>query len=104
MARARVKTDRRITDIADVIISEWFRILPASSGAPLPMDKNSLQAAFNQILDAPCEVILDVEGQPIKIVVPVPPAASRTALIQYLDNNKDFQQGMGVAMLFGCGR
>ena len=68
------------------------------------MDTDLLRAAFNSILEDTCEVILDNSGPPIKIVVPYPPATNQTELREYLDKNKDFRQGMGVAMLFGCGR
>ena len=66
----------------------------------------ALTAAFNQILDqtTPCQVVLDVEGEPIKIVVPLPPVRDRPALDRYIRNNKDFRSGMGVAVVFGCGK
>ncbi|MGE0237174.1 MAG: hypothetical protein AB7S59_00520 [Parvibaculaceae bacterium] len=70
------------------------------------MDKHALTAAFNSILgeDSACQVVLDVENEPIHIVVPFPPAKTRKDLKDYLEKNGDFRQGMGAAVLFGCGR
>jgi hypothetical protein len=109
MARGRVRRDRRNTDIADVVIAEWFRILPATgTGALLKMDANSLTAALNQILEEAdrCQVVTDDENAPIKIVIPLPPkkVKNRQDLLLYLQDNDDFRQGMGAAALFGCGR
>ncbi len=105
MARARARRDQSLTAIADIILAEWYRVLPERPGEPmLPMDAFALTAAFNQILEEPCQVILDEENQPIKIVVPLPPVGSRRALDTYIRNNRDFRQGMGVALLFGCGK
>lgn len=105
MARARARRDQSLTAIADIILAEWYRVLPEQPGEPrLPMDAFALTTAFNQILDEPCQVILDEDDQPIKIVVPLPPVGSRPALDTYIRNNRDFRQGMGVALLFGCGK
>jgi len=107
MARARVKQGHRSTEIADAIIAEWYRTLPPRGvSGQLPMDANALTAAFSEIVDARCEAVLDIAGHPLKIVVPLPPAnvTSREDLIDYLRKNDDFRQGMGAAVLFGCGR
>jgi hypothetical protein len=105
MARARVRGNQSLSAIADIILAEWYRVLPDQPGGPiLQMDPFALTAAFNQVLDDPCEVILDELEKPIKIVVPLPPVKSRPALDTYIRNNKDFRQGMGVALLFGCGK
>ena len=110
MARGRIKQGRYSTEIADAILAEWYRILPPASapGAAVQMDANSLTAAINSILDPAdrCQVILDEPGQPIKIVVPLPPSTvtTREQLVDYIKNNDDFRQGMGAAVLFGCGR
>lgn len=105
MARGKIKQGRVSAELSDVIIAEWFRILPEVEGQGiLPVDVHSLTAAFNAILDSPCTVVLDVEGKPINIVVPFPPAKTRQKLKEYLEKNGDFRQGMGAAVLFGCGR
>ena len=110
MARARVRANRTARDLSDVILAEWYRVLPPASvgGDPLPMDANALTGAFNQILDPmdQCQVILDVKSEPLRIVAPLPPHNVRTRedLEAYLERNSDFRQGMGLAMLFGCGR
>ena len=105
MARARARRDQSLTAISDIILAEWYRVLPDQPGGqPLEMDAFALTAAFNQILDKPCEVILDQRDQPIKIVVPLPPVDSRPALDLYIRNTKDFRHGMGVALVFGCGK
>jgi hypothetical protein len=66
------------------------------------MDANALTSAFNDILDAPCEAVID--GDPIKIVVPLPPVKTRKQLQTYIANNTDFLVGMGTAVIFGCGK
>ena len=107
MARGKIKEGRVSAELSDVIIAEWFRVLPDVDGQGiLGMDVNALTAAFNSILgdDSPCQVILDVAGEPINIVVPRPPATTRDKLKDYLEKNGDFRQGMGAAVLFGCGR
>lgn len=104
MARARPRPDRRLTDIAHLIASEWYRVLPEDpSEQPLDMDMLSLTAGLNQILDVTCEAIADEPGR-IKIVIPLPPAKSKAELTEYLENNGDFMVGMGSAVIFGCGR
>jgi hypothetical protein len=108
MARARVKRDRKNTDIADAIIAEWYRILPdPNETSTRTMDANALTAAFNRIIDNQrCQAILDEKDKPIKIVVPLPPpqVTNREQLLNYLMENDDFRQGMAAAVLFGCGR
>jgi hypothetical protein len=105
MARARAKRNRKLTEIADTILAEWYRVLPETSGpAPLQMDAFALTAAFNEILDTSCQAIVDEPGQPIKIVVPLPPVDSRLSLDDYIRRNGDFAAGMGAAVIFGCGR
>lgn len=112
VARARVKADRRNTDIADAIIAEWYRILPDApiSQADLDlrsMDANSLTAAFNQIIEGNrCQAVLDEANKPLIIAVPrfPPEVTTRKQLLDYLAKNDDFRQGMGAAVLFGCGR
>lgn len=107
MARARPRKNKSLTALSNIILAEWYRVLPDQPGGPiLPMDAFALTAAFNQILDesTPCQVILDIEGEPIKIVVPLPPVKDRLALDRYIRNNKDFRAGMGVAVVFGCGK
>ena len=97
-----------MSDIADVILAEWFRVLPETgTGDQHPMDEESLTVAFNQILDVHCIAVLDGEGteaDPIKIVVPRPPRDNQQELRTYLENNSDFRVGMGPASIFGCGR
>jgi hypothetical protein len=105
MARARAKRGRKLTEIADTILAEWYRVLPETSGsAPLQMDVFALTAAFNEILDTQCLAVLDEVGQPIKIVVPLPPVDTRAALDAYVQRNGDFAAGMGAAVIFGCGK
>ncbi|MGE0005116.1 MAG: hypothetical protein AB7S92_05950 [Parvibaculaceae bacterium] len=112
MARGKVRPDRSAKEISDAILAEWYRVLPEGPDAngdipaPLEMDKHALTAAFNLILDdsSRCQVILDEKDKPIKVVVPFPPAKTRAELLKYIQENADFQQGMGVAILFGCGR
>jgi hypothetical protein len=119
MARAKIRRNRRSTDIADAIVAEWYRILPEGpvDGVipdPLPMDSNALTGAFNQIIatvdeqgnDVRCQAVPDEFGKPFKIAVPLPPreVTTRQQLLTYLEDNDDFRQGMGSAVLFGCGR
>jgi|ERR1700674_5689199 hypothetical protein len=108
MARARAKQDKNLSEIADVILAEWYRVLPdIGSTAPLTMDSAALTAAFNQILNTPCIAVLDGAGtaaDPLKIVVPQPPVRNRQLLDNYIKNNSDFRLGMGAAVIFGCGR
>jgi len=104
MARARPKPNRRLTEIADAILAEWYRVLPDTSGTPLTMDMDALTAAFNEVLDTPCQAIPDEVGKPIKIVVPLPPVDSRAKLNTYIAQNDDFLVGMGAAVIFGCGK
>lgn len=104
MARARPRPERRLTEIAHLIVSEWYRVLPEdSSGQMLEMDAHSLTAGLNQILDEPCQAVIDEPGF-IKIVIPLPPVSTRAELTEYLDDNGDFMVGMGSAVIFGCGR
>jgi hypothetical protein len=104
MARARVKRSRQQTEIAEVIIAEWFRILPETLGDPrAAYDVNSLKAAFSDIIEQQCRVEFDAPDQ-IVIVVPQPPAPTKSLLRDYLTRNEDFLQGMSAAVLFGCGR
>lgn len=107
MARGRVRPDRSASEISSTILAEWYRVLPEDkSQGVLPMDARALTAAFNLILDddSRCQVILDDKDKPIKIVVPYPPVETRADLLKYIEENTDFEQGMGVAVLFGCGR
>lgn len=110
MARARAKQNRQQNEIAEAIISEWFRVLPeVPSTSPIPaIDFGSLTAAFNDILDVQCVAVPGEEvigGQEvIKILVPKPPANSQRGLRAYLQNNRDFVAGLSSAALFGCGR
>ena len=105
MARARVRQGQSLAAIADIILAEWYRVLPDQPGGPiLDMDLFALTTAFNQVLDDPCEIIVDEKGKPIKIVVPLPPVDDRPALDVYVQNNREFRQGMGVALVFGCGK
>jgi hypothetical protein len=80
------------------------------------MDPMVLTEAFGRILDLAdhgfdrhnhlVEAIPDVLGQPLKIVVPLPPVdvTNHTELDAYLERNIDFVTGISVASLFGCGR
>lgn len=107
MARAGTRKGRSAKDIAEVIVAEWFRVLPSTAEPmrdPWEMDSNSLTAAFNEILDEPCVAIVDKKGLPLNITVPMPPAKTREALLEYLNKNEDFFVGLGSASLFGCGR
>jgi hypothetical protein len=107
MARARVKHGRKLADITQAIVAEWYRVLPDAQGEEiLPMDEYALTAAFNAILDQDCVAVLDAKDGPIHIAVPFPPSNvdTRDKLMIYLDKNHDFWEGMGAAVLFGCGR
>jgi hypothetical protein len=105
MARARVRPNKSLAAISDIILAEWYRVLPEDPGGQtLAMDPFALTTAFNQILLDPCQVILDEENQPFKIVVPLPPVTHRAELDTYLQNNVDFRGTMGVALVFGCGK
>lgn len=110
MARARAKRNRQQNEIAEAIVAEWFRVLPeVPNGSPIPpVDLSSLTAAFNDVLDVTCvaiagEVTLNNQ-EVLRILVPKPPANSKTALREYLKDNRDFIPGMSAAVLFGCGR
>ena len=104
MARARPKANRRLSEVANLIIAEWYRVLPETATGPiLPMDAHSLTAALNQVLDEPCQAVLD-EPSLIKIAIPLPPATTKVGLDVYLQNNVDFVVGMSNATIFGCGR
>lgn len=107
MARARPRPGRRSSEISQVIIAEWFRILPDTTGGSIDdVDVNSLSAAFSNIIDASCVAVPDKLGEPLKIIVPRPPEGVRTKseLQAYLLRNGDLIPGMGAAALFGCGR
>lgn len=114
MARARPKNHRRSSDIAELIVAEWYRILPyrGQGATNLEIDVASLTAALNNILNVSARhggvaiAVPDVEGQPLKVIIPLPPegVADREALDEYLARNQDFFDGMGAASLFGCGR
>lgn len=106
MARAGTRKGRSAKDIAEVIVAEWFRVLPSANEPrdPWEMDSNSLTAAFNEILDEPCVAIVDKKGLPLNIAVPMPPVKTKEELLEYLNRNKDFFVGLGTASLFGCGR
>jgi hypothetical protein len=108
MARGELRPGRTLAELSDVIIAEWFRILPDTpDGRFKDMDLNALTAAFNLILgdDSRCQAIADMENQPIRLVVPLPPKKTRAEELEsYLEENDDFRQGMGAAVLFGCGR
>ncbi len=123
MARSRIRKDRNATDIADVILAEWYKILqignlPAGNTDAQKearwdevlkrVDLTSLSVAFTNILeDNIVEAVLDGVGtanKPLKIVVPMPPANTLPKLDEYVQNNTDFRVGMSAAILFGCGR
>ena len=106
MARARPKPERRLTEIAHLIVSEWYRVLPPHDSGPQTirdMDEHSLTAGLNEILDERCRAVLDEPGF-IKIIIPLPPVETKAELDAYLDDNGDFMVGMGSAVIFGCGR
>jgi hypothetical protein len=117
MARGRAKANRQLKDISEVILAEWYRVLPVTKGDPIAkMDRNSLTAAFSEIIELAdeglirhkhlVEAVLDEIDSPLKILVPLPPygVASKAELDRYLEDNDDFAVGMAVATLFGCGR
>ena len=105
MARARARPNKSLTEIADIILAEWYRVLPDQPGVPpLLMDEYALTAAFNQVLDRRCQAVLDEENQPIKIIVPLPPVKTRAELDDYVRRNGDFRNGVGAAVVFGCGK
>jgi hypothetical protein len=114
MARGRAKKGRRLSEISETIVAEWFRVLPETEGDTIErMDAFSLTAAFNDILEKAKDVdgntldwqaVPDEPKKPFKIIVPLPPAKSKQGLVDYLEKNGDFIDGMGVAVLFGCGR
>ena len=105
MARARARPNKSLTEIADIILAEWYRVLPDQPGGKqLTMDAYALTAAFNQVLDRRCQAVLDEDGQPIKIIVPLPPVETRAELDDYVRQNGDFRNGVGSALVFGCGK
>jgi hypothetical protein len=117
MARVRGRPTRQLTELSEVILAEWYRVLPAKKGDPIAqMDKNALTAAFSEVIDLGdeglirhgnrVEAVIDEEKRPLKLLVPLPPygITSKEELDDYLEANDDFKVGMAVAMLFGCGR
>ena len=113
MARARARPDRNLTEIADAILAEWYRVMPPTgqiTEADIQrMDMASLSAAFTAVVEEGmvCRALLDGDGsaaKPLLIVVPRPPAKTRDELDQYVRRNQDFRSGMGAAVLFACGR
>jgi hypothetical protein len=113
MAKAGTKPGRKVEDISDAILTEWFRVMPASRELTeadiLSMDMSSLTAAFNNVLadNLKCRAIIDGDGtttKPLLFVVPRPPVLTLEDLEDYVANHTDFRRGMGTAMLFGCGR
>ncbi|MGO4438280.1 hypothetical protein [Rhizobium sp. RAF56] len=80
--------------------------LDTNTGTILDVDVNSLSTAFNSIIDKPCVAVSDKIGEPLKIIVPMPPQGVRTKsdLQAYLLRNGDLILGMGAAALFSCGR
>lgn len=105
MARFGKKNqDTDLEEIAEVIIAEWFRIVPQNAGGTvLEMDTNALTAALRNILDVPCQAVPDKENL-VHVVIPYPPATNRADLEDYLANTSQFKQKMTQATLFGCGR
>jgi hypothetical protein len=111
MARGKPNRGRKLSEISRTIIAEWYRVV----GTDKEMDTFSLTAAFNDIL-APVEIapgeqvrfiaVIDQDGdrkRPFKIIVPLPPKATKEELDEYLKANGDFEEGFGTAVLFGCG-
>lgn len=92
-----------LEQIADLIIAEWFRVVPDGPGDILEMDTNALTAALNNILDVPCQAVPDKEDL-VHVVIPYPPRKTRAELEEYLDQNGQFRTKMTDATIFGCGR
>lgn len=105
MARfGKKKQDTDLEQIAQVIVAEWFRIVPEDPGGTvLEMDTNALTAALGNLLDLPCQAVPDKENL-VHIVIPYPPKTNRAELEEYLAENNQFKQKMTQATLFGCGR
>lgn len=112
MARARTREGRHSSEISNIILAEWYRVMPLTGSITeddiQKMDMSALTAAFNAIIegDRVCKAVLDGDGEnsPLIFVVPRPPRTTRAELDRYVERNGDFQMGMGAAILFGCGR
>jgi hypothetical protein len=91
MAKARLKSDPTGTDfepIGKVVVAAWMKALPDVAGGQItPLDVSELSLAFSNLLDVPCEAVLDT---PTKLHIPVPPipqgVTTKTELIAYLHN------------------
>jgi hypothetical protein len=104
MARFGGKPNKDLEEIADLIIAEWFRVVPENPGEDvLEMDINALTAALNNLLDLPCRAVADEENL-VHVIIPYPPAKTRAELEDYLTKNGQFKKKMTEATLFGCGR
>ena len=103
MARFGKKPGKDLEVIADLIIAEWFRVVPVDPGPILEMDTNALTAALNNLLDVPCQAVPDKENL-VHIVIPYPPKKTRAELETYLNSHNQFRKDMTEATLFGCGR
>lgn len=104
MARFGKKPGKNLEEIADLIVAEWFRVVPEGPGEDiLEMDTNALTAALNNLLDVPCQAVPDKEDL-VHVVIPYPPGKTRAELEQYLAENNQFRKKMTEASFFGCGR
>lgn len=104
MARfGKKKETTNLEQIADLIIAEWFRVVPDGPGDILEMDTNALTAALNNILDVPCQAVPDKKNL-VHVVIPYPPKTTRAELEEYLAENSQFKKKMTDATIFGCGR
>jgi hypothetical protein len=99
MARGRIRRQHRLTEIGEVIVAEWYRVLTSGDSS---IDGPALTAAFSRIIDLTdpgltrhnnkVVAVPDVVNSPMKIVVPLPPYGVNSVgqLDNYLDENFDF--------------
>lgn len=111
--RAKVREGRDIGEIGQAILAAWYKILPEQEGDPIgDIDADELTTLFNQILETPCQAIVDPKSGPINIAVPQPPetVTSRQSLVEYLADfvpetpDPTYHSHISVALLFGCGK
>jgi hypothetical protein len=123
MSKAKIRHDRRVRELAEVIITAWFKAVPDTVGSGNvqwpPPDAAELSAAFNGIIDpddARCVALVEPKpdtstGKPIYTIfipVPYPPASNKVDLIAYLHNQEQLDpehvEHFGKALIFSCGR
>lgn len=120
MARAKPKDGRDLSEVGQVIVAAWFKVLPdlptltsSQIEAALLNLRPELKVVLEKIVDASIVVQVDKDStKEVNIVVPFPPANTRAGLIDYLrkfhtnpnSSGRHFHDELGATTLFGCGK